>query len=217
MPTFKNEERTAKQGLATADDFRFIRTAWETPINRRELTSRRWFHFAKGGAYSQFYADIHLKVLWAQHGRELSSFSGSVIRNSNFYSRAGMTWTNSTTRELSVRALPRGCVFGHMGPSAFVECPEILAMIGVIHSSTIAILIKIQQGLADAGRKNYEVGIINQIPFPHLNNESIEALDTITRHAGSLKRVSDTANLTSHAFCAPALAPSRASSTPDIK
>ena len=31
LPPFEAEGRTAKQGLATADDFRFVRAWWEAP------------------------------------------------------------------------------------------------------------------------------------------------------------------------------------------
>ena len=49
---------TAKQGLATADDFRFVRLWWEvapetigySPEDTRQ--GKGWVHFAKGGAFS---------------------------------------------------------------------------------------------------------------------------------------------------------------------
>ena len=31
LPAFECDERTARQGLATAEDFRFVRTWWEQP------------------------------------------------------------------------------------------------------------------------------------------------------------------------------------------
>ena len=64
-----------------------------------------------------------------------------------------------------------------------------------------------QQGLADAGRKNYEVGIINRLPFPLLDEGSKTTLGDSAQSAWSLKRSTDTANQTSHAFYAPALSP----------
>lgn len=204
LPAFESDERTAKQGLATADDFRFVRTAWETPNNKSIQT---WYPFAKGGSYSVFFADIHLKLNWREGGTELKTFGGSVIRNPNFYFRLGMTWTNSTTRELSVRALPLGCIFGHMGPSAFTNEEDSMALLAWIHSRTTALLIKLQLGLAAAGRKHYEVGIIQRLPFPRLDEQSTKALGACAHSAWSIKRSTDTANQTSHAFYAPALSP----------
>ena len=34
LPPFESEGRTVKQGLATADDFRFVRAWWEVPAER---------------------------------------------------------------------------------------------------------------------------------------------------------------------------------------
>ncbi len=44
FPAFEQEERSAKQGLATADDFRFVRLWWESP-------AEGWVAVAKGGAF----------------------------------------------------------------------------------------------------------------------------------------------------------------------
>ena len=216
LPPFENEDRTAKVGLQTSDDFRFIRLAWEAPINQCELTNRTYFHFAKGGNYSPFYADIHLKVNWADQGNEIKHFGdpsgakpNSRPQSTDYYFRPGLTWTNSTTSELSLRALPKQCVFGHMGPSAFFNFSKFISIIGMMHSKVVAALIKMQLGLAAAGRKNYEVGIINRTPLPDLEESISNDLTTYSQTAWSQKRRPDTANLTSHAFVAPALAPGR--------
>jgi len=59
-----------KQGLATADDFRFVRAWWEISpptVGRgceETVQGKRWAPFAKGGEYSPYYADVHLVVNW---------------------------------------------------------------------------------------------------------------------------------------------------------
>lgn len=45
---FESAGRTVRQGLATADDFRFVRGWWEVDA---DCISGKWFPFAKGGAY----------------------------------------------------------------------------------------------------------------------------------------------------------------------
>ncbi len=47
LPAFGGEGRTAKQGIATAYDFRFVRAWWGIPF---AVARERWFPFAKGGA-----------------------------------------------------------------------------------------------------------------------------------------------------------------------
>lgn len=66
LPIYEGDGRTVKQGLATADDFRFVRTYWEIDSSRvasraDEINSERyWVLYPKGGEFSPFYADIPL-------------------------------------------------------------------------------------------------------------------------------------------------------------
>src|SRR5262249_8656103 len=92
---FESEDRTVKQGLATADDFRFVRAWWEispaktvtgaaktTPEEFRQwtFTDKRWAPFAKGGEYSPYYADLHFVVNWEWDGQEIRNFDKAFIR-----------------------------------------------------------------------------------------------------------------------------------------
>ena len=88
------DDRAVKQGLATAEDFRFLRTWWEVPtssiLNTEEapdwsedlkgfrtwcrdacLAGNRWVSFAKGGGYSKYYTSVYLVVNWRFGGREI--------------------------------------------------------------------------------------------------------------------------------------------------
>jgi hypothetical protein len=94
LPPFEGNGRTIKQGLATADDFRFVRAWWEvdpartvtgtaetTPDEFRAQTcaGKKWVPFAKGGEYSPYYADVHLVVNWGNDGEELREFPRAYI------------------------------------------------------------------------------------------------------------------------------------------
>jgi len=97
LPPFEGEGRTVRQGLATADDFRFVRAWWEVAPERildaangpdwredleafqewcrkRTFEAKRWVPFAKGGEYSPYYADIHLVVNWENDGSAVKSY-----------------------------------------------------------------------------------------------------------------------------------------------
>ncbi len=168
-PLFEAEGRTAKQGLATADDFRFLRLWWEIP----ECFGRQaWFPFAKGGEYSLYYADVHLTVNWAADGAQIRNFADpksgrtySRPQNMDFYSRPGLTWTRRTQKGLSLRIMPRGCVFGDKGPVAFVDddAPtSLLNLLGIMNSSTFLRLVELQMAFG-----SYEVGVIQRVPIPN--------------------------------------------------
>ena len=203
LPPFENEERTAKVGLQTGDDFRFVRTAWETPLTANELTQRSWYHFAKGGSYSPFYADIHLKVNWADQGNEMETFSGSVIRNSDYYFRPGLFQTLRTIR-LAPHLTPKNCVFGHNGFQTFSLNGETLSLLANLNSLAVEYLYKLSVG--ENGRALYVAGLMQRTAIPEKKDDRMPKL---ALDAWSQKRGPDTANTNSHAFVAPALAPGR--------
>lgn len=74
LPAFESVGQTVKQGLATADDFRFVRAWWE-------VSGQRWYPFAKGGAYSPFYADVYLTVKWAREGGQIKNNPSPALTN----------------------------------------------------------------------------------------------------------------------------------------
>jgi len=108
-----------RQGLATADDFRFLRLRWE--ISPEESGIRKaWMFFAKGGEYNPYHDDIHLAVLAADSFSELGAFSGSVLRNVEHYNKPGITYPRRTNKRFAPRAMPVGCAFGDKGPAIIV-------------------------------------------------------------------------------------------------
>src|SRR5690606_12919480 len=111
---FEADGRTVKQGLATADDFRFVRAWWEVA---EAQCGSRWFPFAKGGSYSPFYADVFLCVNWENDGREVSNFClpgsdkvASRPQNTHFYFRPGLTWP-LRARRFAPSPLPSMSIF----------------------------------------------------------------------------------------------------------
>ena len=167
-PGLEGEQRTAKAGLCTGDDTRFLRTWWEIPpqeIVGRDLApdaehgedhsnrsyrlqtddGERWALFAKGGQYSPFYADPHLVVNWENDGEEIrqgasdGSLPGARPQNIEFFFRSGLTWPLRTTSGMSTRALPAGCIFGHKGPSVFVPIYDAEELLAVLAAMNSAL------------------------------------------------------------------------------
>ena len=203
LDRFEADGRTVKQGLATAGDFRFVRAWWEVA---QEGMGRRWFPFAKGGQYSPFYADVFLCVNWGNDGAEISNYFKSSSdriasrpQNTEYYFRPGLTWPLRGAR-FSAQAVPVGCVFSVAGKMAFTQREVLNAFLALFNSVPFAFLIRC---LSDAVRIQFEVGLIQQTPIPHVSSEGRVLLDNAARCAWSLKRSLDTVNETSHAFVLP--------------
>lgn len=210
-PQFGGGERTLKQGLATADDFRFVRLATEVqPSHAR----RRWFPFAKGGAFSRFYADVYLLVDWGENGARIKqnlNDAGKVRSNvwmlrdtaANFFFRPGLTWPLRTQGGLSMRVMPEGCIFGHKGPAAFVDNngkKHLLTLLALTNSRPFATFVNMQMAFG-----SYEVGVIQRTPVPDLTESDAALVGGLAGQSWSLKRRLDTCTENSHAFVLPAL------------
>jgi hypothetical protein len=195
---------------------RFLRGHWEIDSAKLQLD---WFSIAKGGVWSPLYADVFLAVNWGRDGAEIRSFAkegsdrlASRPQNTAEFFRPGVTWPLRTKSELSMRAMPGGCVFSHKGPAAFAagDPPTgLLSLLSIGVSRPFRSLVEFQLAAADAKRggaaHSYEVGVIQHTPVPALTSADEASLAALARRAWSLKRSLDTVTQTSHAFDLPAL------------
>lgn len=171
LPTLENMHVKAYAGLTTLDNDRFLRLHWEI-----DSSSAKWVPFAKGGAGSKFYQNILLLINWGMNGKELKekakSYGGAASRfiaSENYYFKPGLTYPRVGT-ELSVRILPKQCIFAEKGISIFFSYEErnenvtnekLLALLAFLNSGIIEMLVS----LNSPGRF-WESGSVNRIPVP---------------------------------------------------
>jgi len=210
LPRFASDDRTIKQGLATTNDFRFVRGWWEVLPNE---DSSRWFPFAKGGTYSPFYADVYLIVNWRNEGAEIKAeicrrypyLNGNpdyVAKNTSYYFLPGLTWGDRTSSLLSVRPWPSGGVFSVKGSAGFFPKEEIDYVLGLMNSRAFNLFLEMMVSAGSIAR-SYQVGVIGAAPYPKPDGEMATAIAVLARRAWLLKRVLDSTSETSHAFSLP--------------
>jgi Eco57I restriction-modification methylase len=181
---------TVRQGTATADDFRFLRLAWEIPPESIGLMNG-WARFAKGGAYAPYYDDIHLVINWLDEGREVVAWGRGRPQNVQFFGRPGVTWPRRTTSAFSPRLLPSGCAFGDKGPAAFTnDSVSPFLLLGLLVSRPARLLLSVRLGAGDdapgSASKSYEVGLVRDLPFPDFTQVQRSQLESLTRRAVEL-------------------------------
>jgi hypothetical protein len=210
LPAIQNDYFLTS-GTGTLDDFRFLRAWWETTENLI------WFPYAKGGSFAPFYFDHYLLVNWSNDGAEMKAwivtrYGGGHwtrnIRSTEHYFRLGLTWPRRTSSGLSMRVMPKNCIFADKGPAAFVQDddPEnLLALLAITNSTAFKYLVGLQLAAADAAARSYEVGVIQRTPLPEIPDATHQQLAQKARRAWSIQRQLDTTNETSHAFVLPAL------------
>jgi hypothetical protein len=187
LPPLEGNGAEARQGLATGDDFRFIRAFWEIDPERigysvqETITGKEWAPFAKGGEYSPYWADIHLLVNWKDGGKYLKAFEGSVIRNPQHYFEIGLTWPPRTNSGFGVRLLPSGCVFANKGNGIFSEC-DLHSVLGWLNSRLVQAMIDAmvaagEEASSGGASRSYEVGLVKKLPW----REVAEIVEPIAR------------------------------------
>ena len=211
LPPFEGTGRSAKVGLQTSDDFRFVRCGWEMPTR---LAVGRWFCFAKGGEFSPFYADIHLMVKCIDNFAEnvvytngrypyLNGNARSLLHaDAARYFRPGLTWPIKNRFSFKPRVLSAGCIFAHVGSSLFVEGDDpqrLSATQALMSASVFTALVRVMAGW------NFEVGVIQRTPFPEFTEAFRIAGGQLARQAWLLARSLDTRTEISHAFTIPTL------------
>jgi hypothetical protein len=162
LEPFESAKRTARQGLASADDFRYVRCWWET------ATGDDWKPFAKGGDFSPFYADVYMRVNWRDDGRELKSSQSARVQNTDFYFQAG-AYQTMRSRRLSPHITPRGCVFSHNGFQYFAPEEQLAFLLGLTNSSFFESLFRLSVGNDEA--PNFFPGVMQLVPVPRVKDD----------------------------------------------
>lgn len=212
-------ERKVTQGMSTAGDPRFVRIWTELPFS----SVQAWFPFAKGGAYSTFYSDLHLAVNWLGNGAELKAAVDHRIGSPgqwsrwinavDYYFRPGLTWSRRSQKGISIRVMTAGCIFADKGPAIFFEKDKslsLLTLLSITNSAAFRLLITLQMAFG-----SYEVGVLQRTPIPEPREESEPSLAALARRAWQLKRNLDTIAQISHAFTLPALLQTQGSTLTD--
>ena len=78
LQLFEANGRLARQGMASSDDFRFVRLWFEIPCTGPET---EWVSYAKGGERSGLYADLDCVVNWKIFRQRAKSICGDYTGN----------------------------------------------------------------------------------------------------------------------------------------
>ncbi len=206
LPDFEANNREARQGLATADDFRFVRCWWEVPSLKPGIEHTRWKPFAKGGSAAPFFADIHLVVDWQQDGRVLGMV-GNHTPSRQYYFKPGLTWPSLPHVRGAFGIVPKGCIFGHSGPMVFSREGDILAdsalLNGSLYSSMLHLLMPRGTGGDNRQTLKYEVGYVSAVPVLPLDNNQRSLILPIARSLWQQAQTHYSYNEVSHNYSGP--------------
>ena len=175
----------AKQGLATADNKRFLRQWFEVRVDNISFDShniqdsvdsgKKWFPCNKGGAYRKWYGNYDYVVNWQNDGYEIRNFIDdngklrSRPQNTEYYFKEAITWSKITSGRLSVRFREWGSVSETAGNEAFNDNFNVLMKVLAFSNSEVAQLIsKVLNPTL-----NSQVGSFTILPIIKANNNSV--------------------------------------------
>lgn len=141
-----------REGMATADNNRFLRLWWEVSFDRiyfnsssqaeTKINGKMWFPYIKGGEFRKWFGNLELIVNWENDGAEIRSIMNPLtnkIRSHNYNGeyafREGLSWTSISSNSIASRYTPKGFMFDAKGPMGFCKTKnELLQSLGLINS-----------------------------------------------------------------------------------
>ena len=139
----------SKQGLATADNNRFVREWYEIQKNKIYFSAnsikesvdskKKWFPYNKGGEFRKWYGNNDYVVNWENDGYEIRHFVDSKGKlrsrpqNTAFYFKASGSWSDITSGTNAFRYKPVGNLFDITGMSFFSK-DKLFYLIGLCNT-----------------------------------------------------------------------------------
>ena len=140
----------AKQGLATADNNRFLRLWNEVSFskigynisNSQEAleSKKKWFPFNKGGEFRKWYGNQEYLVNWENDGYEIKNFYDekgklrSRPQNTEYYFKESVTCSAISSSQNSIRYCPSGNIFDVNLRVYFLETDKNLKLLSILNS-----------------------------------------------------------------------------------
>lgn len=191
------EVAPAKQGLATADNERFLRQWFEVSADRSYMQARdradaqasgaRWFPHNKGGEYRKWWGNQDYVVNWEDDGREVQSLvdpktgkQRSRPQNIDCYFRPCVSWSTVASGDVSFRFFDSPSLFGHKGSAVFSGgfC-DLLKYLAFLNSAVVGTLAEYI-----APTVMLEVGQVKTLPWiepESFDSVGVERLIEISR------------------------------------
>lgn len=173
-----------RQGLATADNNRFLRYWWEVNYEKigfrmrdaeeAKASKKKWFPFNKGGEFRKWYGNLEYVINWENDGEEAKQFATDkyknytrILKNLNYMFREGVTWSGLTSGSVSARYIENGFLFDVVGSSLFSKeiNQDPLPLLALMNSQVVNRFLAILNPTM-----HYQVGDVKRIPIKSIEN-----------------------------------------------
>ena len=174
LSAFEKDKRvqeigTARQGIATADNDRYLRQWFEVDLGNISFCSnsmeefkavrKRWLPHKKGGEFRRWAGNNDYILDWKNGGFEILNSDKARAQNIDFWFRKGVTWSHTSSGSFSARVSEGGFSFNCEGPTLFTEDPDVT--LGMLCSNSALHFMKIMNPTL-----HFLVGSVSVLPVP---------------------------------------------------
>ena len=174
-----NQSFDFKVGIQTGDNNQFYRLwhevgfsniGWKTCVfEKNKVNIFKWIPCIKGGTYRKWYGNQELIIDWENNGSKIKQCKSAVIRNTQYYFKENISWSEITTGDISFRYNEPGFIFDQKGPCCFSENSNNLYITcGFLNTKVTQFFLNILCPTLD-----YSVGPVSCIPYVPTNDIKI--------------------------------------------
>ena len=193
MPGKYGDYGVPMQGTSTGDAARLIGYYWE------HLNDPEWAPVSKGGSYSRWCGLNSYVLKWGTDGEYIRATKGSALRNTKYFDRTSLVYSDTGTSGFNARLLERGQLFVASGPGIRDIQGSPYAHLALLNSRVFSYYLR-----ALSPKLTVAAGYISRVPVPTGLLDRIE-LDTLGRECYDRKREQLKVRPNNLEWCAPVI------------
>ena len=165
-----------KQGMATADNNRFVRKWYEPDFGKVALpfsANLKWYPYNNGGGFRRWFGFNTDVVNWENNGTAIKTFPKAYVRNERDYFKSGITWNAITSSDISVRYFNSGYIFSNAGMAIFSDEHSLMLILSFINSAVAKSILSVISPTL-----NYNAGDIANLPIITSKDYDVQLVKT---------------------------------------
>lgn len=176
MPGKYGDYGIPMQGTSTGDAARLIGYYWE------HLNDPEWVPVSKGGSYSRWCGLNSYVLKWGADGEYIRTTKGSALRNTKYFDRTSLVYSDTGTSGFNARLLEEGQLFVASGPGIRDVQGSPYAHLSLLNSRVFSYYLR-----ALSPKLTVAAGYISRVPVPTGLLDRIE-LNSLGRECYDRKR-----------------------------
>lgn len=144
---------TARVGLQTSDNNRFLRLWYECGLNNTEFycttldecnsNPKKWYPHNKGGAYRKWYGNIEYIINYGNGGYDLAHAPGATTIPELYAFREAITYSRITSGDISFRIQTQNTIFDSACVDIFPRGLSIHYLLGLLNAKLVKSYISV--------------------------------------------------------------------------